>query len=82
MEVTERMGHSLSVIQLSPHNVLLVMFGGRRYHNSARLSDTVLIELSEFYQYSTGENMYRHLYFTAGIIYNRCVNSALQNVIH
>ena len=28
--VTERVFHSLSPIQLSPHNVLLVAFGGRR----------------------------------------------------
>ena len=46
--VTERVYHSLSAIQLSPHNVLLVAFGGRRSHYSAKLSDTVLIKLSEY----------------------------------
>ena len=47
--VTERVYHSLSAIQLSPHNVLLVAFGGRRSHyNAVKLSDTVLIELSEY----------------------------------
>ena len=45
--VTKRMLHSLSAIQLSPHNVLLVAFGGRRSVYSVRLSGTVLIELSE-----------------------------------
>ena len=44
--VTERMYHSLSAIQLSPHNVLLVAFGGQRSFGSDRLSDTALIELS------------------------------------
>ena len=46
--VTERVYHSLSAIQLSPHNVLLVAFGGRRSIYSDKLSDTVLIELSEY----------------------------------
>ena len=47
--VTERVGHSLSAIQLSPYNVLLVAFGGQRSLYSAKpLSDTVLIELSEY----------------------------------
>ena len=45
--VTERDSHSLSALQLSPHSVLLVIFGGWR---SATLSHTVLIELSEHYQ--------------------------------
>ena len=45
--VTEHVWHSLSAIQLSPHNVLLVAFGGRRSLDSDKLSDTVLIELSE-----------------------------------
>ena len=50
--VTRRMYHSLSAIQLSPHNVLLVAFGGRRSFTGV-LSDTVLIELSEYVlQYS------------------------------
>ena len=48
--VTERVWHSLSALQLSPHIVLLVIFGGRRSLGSARLSHTVLIELSEHYQ--------------------------------
>ena len=46
--VTERVYHSLSAIQLSPHNVLLVAFGGRRSLGGDKLSDTVLIELSEY----------------------------------
>ena len=48
--VTERMFHSLSAIQLSPHvhNVLLVAFGGQRSLGGANLSYTVLIELSEY----------------------------------
>ena len=47
--VTDRMWHSLSAIQLSPHNVLLVAFGGVRSLSGASLSDTVLIELSELF---------------------------------
>ena len=46
--VTERMWHSLSAIQLSPHNVLLVAFGGRRSLNGDKLSHTALVELSEY----------------------------------
>ena len=47
--VTERWYHSLSAIQLSPHNVLLVAFGGRRSDvDGDKLSNTVLIELSEY----------------------------------
>ena len=46
--VAKRCSHSLSALQLSPHSVLLVIFGGWR--SSARLSHTVLIELSEHYQ--------------------------------
>ena len=46
--VTRRMYHSLSAIQLSPHNVLLVGFGGQRSFRGDNLSDTVLIELSEY----------------------------------
>ena len=46
--VTERMWHSLSAIQLSPHNVLLVAFGGRRSLSGDNLSHTVLVELSEY----------------------------------
>ena len=48
--VTKRYTHSLSAIQLSPHSVLLVVFGGWRSPCSARLSHTALIELSEHYQ--------------------------------
>ena len=52
--VTECMFHSLSAIQLSPHNVLLVVFGGRRSLSGDNLSHTVLIELSEYLlQYSS-----------------------------
>ena len=52
--VTERVWHSLSAILISPHNVLLVAFGGRRTLDGAQLSDTVLIELSEYVlQYSS-----------------------------
>ena len=46
--MTERVFHSLSAIQLSPHNVLLVAFGGRRSFRGDKLSDTVLVELSEY----------------------------------
>ena len=49
--VTERYYHSLSALQLSPHSVLLVIFGGQRSLFSAtKLSHTVVIELSEHYQ--------------------------------
>ena len=44
--VTKRCGHSLSALQLSPHSVLLVIFGGER---SLGFAHTVLIELSEHY---------------------------------
>ena len=50
---TKRMWHSLSAIQLSPHNVLLVAFGGRRSFGGDILSHTVLIELSEYIYCST-----------------------------
>ena len=51
--VTERVWHSLSAIQLSPHNVLLVAFGGQRSPGGDKQSHTVLIELSEYVlQYS------------------------------
>ena len=46
--VTERMYHSLSAIQLSPHNVLLVTIGGQRSFDGDKLSHTVLVELSEY----------------------------------
>ena len=46
--VTERMYHSLSAIQLTSHNVLLVAFGGMRSLSGAKLSHTVLIQLSEY----------------------------------
>ena len=46
--VTKRVYQSLSAIQLSPHNVLLVAFGGVRSLFGDKLSDTVLIELSEY----------------------------------
>ena len=48
--VTERRYHSLSALQLSPHSVLLVIFGGQRSLGSDNLSHTALIELSEYYQ--------------------------------
>ena len=47
--VTERCCHSLSALQLSPHSVLLVIFGGWRSLDSHKLSHTALIELSEYY---------------------------------
>ena len=43
--MTKRMYHSLSAIQLSPHNVLLVAFGGRRSFSGDDISHTVLTEL-------------------------------------
>ena len=45
--VTERRYHSVSAIQLSPHSVLLIIFGGQKSLDSIKLSHTVLIELSE-----------------------------------
>ena len=48
--VTERCYHSLSALQLSPHSLLLVIFGGQRSLGSHNLSHTALIELSEYYQ--------------------------------
>ena len=48
--VTERYYHSFSALQLSPHSVLLIIFGGRRSRTIPKLSHTVLIELSEHYQ--------------------------------
>ena len=48
--VTERRYHSVSAIQLSPHSVLLVVFGGLKSLDSVKLSHTVLIELSERYK--------------------------------
>ena len=52
--VTKRIWHSLSAIPLSPHNVLLVAFGGQRSFLGDNLSHTVLIELSEYVlQYSS-----------------------------
>ena len=50
VSVTKRCFHSLSALQLSPHSVLLVIFGGTRSRGSASLSHTALIELSEHYQ--------------------------------
>ena len=50
--VTERMYHSLSAIQLSSHNVLLVAFGGMRSLYGDQLSNTALVELSEYSSYS------------------------------
>ena len=46
--VTERMKHSLSAIQLSPHNMLLVTFGGRRSLLGDNLFHTALAELSQY----------------------------------
>ena len=47
--VTERMWHSLSAIQLSPHNVLLVAFGGHRHKGRSqkeRNSEAVILGTS------------------------------------
>ena len=44
--MTKRNFHSLSALQLSSNNVLLVLFGGEK----SRPANTVLIELSEYYQ--------------------------------
>ena len=55
--VAKRMYHSLSAIQLSPHNVLLVAFGGMRSLGGAKLSHTAFIKLSEYVlQYSSYSN--------------------------
>ena len=48
----ERMYHSLSAIQLSPQNVLLVAFGGQRSFGGNKLSHTAVIELSEYHSTS------------------------------
>ena len=48
--VTKRYFHSISALQLSPHSVLLVIFGGQRSLGSDKLSHTAVIELSEYYQ--------------------------------
>ena len=51
--VTERVEHSLSAIQLSPHKMLLVAFGGWRSLGGDKLSShTVLID-SEYNMYCT-----------------------------
>ena len=76
--VTERVFHSLSAIQLSPHKVLLVAFGGRRspYAYGAKLSHTALIELSEYYcvlQYSS----YSDRHCTVVLVYCRHITAPL-----
>ena len=48
--VIGRYNQSLSAIQPSPRNVLLIAFGGRRSFTGESLSDTVLIELSEYHR--------------------------------
>ena len=72
--VTKRMYHSLSAIQLSPHNVLLVAFGGRRSLLEDKLSHTVLVELSEYVlQYSS----YSDRHCTVVLVYCRHITAPL-----
>ena len=72
--VTERVFHSLSAIPLSPHNVLLVAFGGQRSLGDDKLSDTVLIELSEYVlQYSSD----RVTHCTVVLVYCRHITAPL-----
>ena len=71
--VIERLEYSLSAIQLSPHNVLLVAFGGRTLR-SDKLSDTILIELSEYVlQYSS----YSDRHCTVVLVYCRHITAPL-----
>ena len=71
--VTERYYHSLSAIQLSPHNVLLVAFGGWR-SVTVDLSHTALIELSEYVlQYSS----YSDRHCTVVLVYCRYITAPL-----
>ena len=66
--VTDRMWHSLSAIQLSPHNVLLVAFGGQRSLLGDNLSHTALVKLSEYVlQYSSYSD--RHCIVVLGYTY-------------
>ena len=46
--VTERRFHSLSTLQLSPHTVWLIVFGGRRSSTGATISHTIIVELCEY----------------------------------
>lgn len=46
--VTARMHHSLSVLQISPIKILLVVFGGRKSFGRSPLSNTIVIEFSEY----------------------------------
>ena len=45
--VTKRKHHSISALQLSPHNVLLVVFGGLESNDndSSPISHTIIVEL-------------------------------------
>ena len=47
------MHHSLSVLQISPIKMLLVVFGGRRTTGNPPISNIVTIELSEYLLYSS-----------------------------
>ena len=72
--VTERVDHSLSAIPLSPHNVLLVAFGGQRSLYGVKLSDTFLIELSEYVlQYGS----YSVTHCTVVLVYCRHITVSL-----
>ena len=51
--VTSRMHHSLSVLQISPIKMLLIVFGGRRTTGNPPISNIVTIELSEYLLYSS-----------------------------
>ena len=46
--VTKRVGHSLSTLQLSPHTVWLIVFGGQRSYDVDPISHTIIVELCEY----------------------------------
>ena len=80
--VTERVWHSLSTIQLSPHNVLLVAFGGRRsFYSNHKLFDTVLIELSEYNEHvmlnCSTVSSYSVTHCTVVLVYCRLITAPL-----
>ena len=48
-----RFAHSLSSLVMSPTNVLLVVFGGKRSMLGNLISDTHVIELGEYTHFHT-----------------------------
>ena len=74
---TKRVWHSLSAIQLSPHNVLLVAFGGVKSLGSDKLSDTVIIELSEYMYCSINSDSVTHYTVVLAMVYCRHITTPL-----